>query len=53
MTMRSHAEVVGFFDGSNWSIRGGVHAALAPGVPDDVDEHPERFSGWAGVGRKA
>lgn len=54
MTMRSRAAVLGFLAG--WEI-------VPPGIvflpqwrpdsPGDVDEHPERFTGLAGVGRKA
>ncbi|ONI84610.1 hypothetical protein ALI22I_29120 [Saccharothrix sp. ALI-22-I] len=53
MTMRSRAEVTAFFDGFDLVDPGVVYLPLwRPESPDEVDEHPERFTGLAAVGRK-
>lgn len=53
MAMRSRVEIERFFDGLALVAPGVVYLPLwQPESPDDVDEHPERFTGFAGVGRK-
>ncbi|MER7080537.1 S-adenosyl methyltransferase [Saccharopolyspora kobensis] len=53
MTMRSQAEVTGFFDGFELVEPGVVFLPQwRPVAPDEVGEHPERLTGLAGVGRK-
>jgi SAM-dependent methyltransferase len=53
MTMRSRSEVRGFFEGFDVVEPGVVYLPLwRPESASDVDEHPERFTGFAGVGRK-
>jgi SAM-dependent methyltransferase len=53
MTMRSQREVRGFFEGFDVVEPGVVYLPLwRPESVADVDEHPERFTGFAGVGRK-
>jgi len=53
MTMRSRGEVRGFFEGFEVVEPGVVYLPLwRPESASDVDEHPERFTGFAGVGRK-
>lgn len=52
LTMRSHADVMGFFDGFELVEPGLVFfPRWRPDVPDD-EEDPSRLSGLAGVGRK-
>jgi S-adenosyl methyltransferase len=53
MTMRSHAAVAAFFEGFELVEPGVVHLPpWRPANAADVDEHPERVTGLAGVGRK-
>ena len=53
MMMRSRREIEQFFDGLQIVEPGVVYLPLwRPDSPDEVDEHPERFTGFAGVGRK-
>ena len=53
MTMRSRPEVAAFFDGLELVEPGLVQMPLwRPDGPDDVDDHPERFNAWVGVGVK-
>jgi S-adenosyl methyltransferase len=53
MMMRSRADVERLFDGLHIVEPGVVYLPLwRPESPDDVDDHPERFTGFAGVGRK-
>ncbi|GAA4617521.1 SAM-dependent methyltransferase [Saccharopolyspora hordei] len=53
LTMRSTEEVTGFFDGFELVEPGVVFLPQwRPATPGDVEEHPERFTGLAGVGRK-
>ncbi|NKE58378.1 hypothetical protein FXN61_16720 [Lentzea sp. PSKA42] len=53
MTMRSRPEVTALFDGFDLVDPGVVFLPLwRPESLDDVDEHPERFTGLAAVGRK-
>lgn len=53
MMMRSRADIEGFFEGLHLIEPGVVFLPVwRPESPDDVDEHPERFTGFAGVGRK-
>jgi hypothetical protein len=53
MMMRSRADVERFFEGLHLVEPGVVYLPLwRPESPDDVDEHPERFTGFAGVARK-
>lgn len=53
MTMRPRDRIVALFDGFDIVEPGVVYLPLwRPESPDDVDEHPERFTGFAGVGRK-
>lgn len=54
MTMRSKPQVTALFEGFDVVEPGVVFLPLwRPASLDDVDEHPERFSGLAAVGRKA
>nr|BFF02285.1 hypothetical protein GCM10020241_39600 [Streptoalloteichus tenebrarius] len=53
LRMRSHAEVTALFDGFELVDPGLVLLTQwRPDPTDEPDEHPERFSGYAGVGRK-
>lgn len=53
MSMRSHAEVLRFFDGFDLVEPGLVFLPLwRPDQPVPADSHPESFSGYAGVGRR-
>jgi hypothetical protein len=53
MTMRSKAEVEALFEGFELVEPGVAHLSLwRPASSEDVDAHPERFSGLAAVGRK-
>jgi SAM-dependent methyltransferase len=53
MTMRSKREVRGFFEGFDVVEPGVVYLPQwRPESSSDVDDHPERFTGFAGVGRK-
>jgi SAM-dependent methyltransferase len=53
MMMRSHQDIERFFDGLHLVEPGVVYLPLwRPESPDEVDEHPERFTGFAGVARK-
>ncbi|ANZ35931.1 hypothetical protein BBK82_07390 [Lentzea guizhouensis] len=54
MTMRSKPQVAGLLAGFDIMEPGVVFLPLwRPASPDDVDEHPERFSGLAAVCRKS
>ena len=53
MTMRSREQVAALFDGFDLINPGVVYLPLwRPESLDDVDEHPERVTGLAAVGRK-
>jgi hypothetical protein len=53
MSMRGRKQVTALFEGFDVVDPGVVYLPLwRPESPDDVDEHPERFTGLAGVGRK-
>jgi hypothetical protein len=53
MTMRSRAQVTALFDGFDLVEPGVVYLPQwRPEAVDEVDEHPERFTGLAAVGRK-
>ncbi|SHE53785.1 SAM-dependent methyltransferase [Streptoalloteichus hindustanus] len=53
MRMRSHAEVAALLDGFELVEPGLVPLPRwRPEVGDAADDHPERFAGYAGVGRK-
>lgn len=53
MTMRTRAQVTELFGGFDLVVPGIVYLPLwRPTAPDDVDDHPERFTGLAAVGRK-
>lgn len=53
MAMRSRAAITDFFDGLRLVEPGVVYLpAWRPEAPDEVDAHPERFAGLAGLGRK-
>lgn len=53
MNMRSRAEITALFDGFELVDPGVVFLPLwRPASLDDVDEHPERFTGLSAVGRK-
>jgi hypothetical protein len=53
LTMRSRLEVEALFDGFDLVPPGVVFLPLwRPDSPADVDGHPERFSGYAVVGRR-
>jgi SAM-dependent methyltransferase len=50
---RSLSEIEALFDGFSLVPPGLVFLPLwRPDSPADVDDHPERFSGYAGVGRR-
>ncbi|MEH1013843.1 SAM-dependent methyltransferase [Micromonospora sp. CPCC 206060] len=52
ITLRSRAEITGFF--GDWTLLepGVVHMPLwRPDAPSDLDDHPERFGAFGGVGR--
>ena len=52
LTMRSRAEVERLLDGFELVAPGVVFLPLwRPDAPADVDDHPERFTGFAAVGR--
>ena len=54
MTMRSQAEIERLLDGFDLVPPGVVFMPLwRPDSPTDVDDHPERFTGYAVVGRRA
>jgi hypothetical protein len=54
MTMRTREQVTGLFDGFDLVEPGVVFfPEWRPVSPEDVDDHPERFTGLAAVGRKA
>ncbi|GAA4702260.1 hypothetical protein Prum_026280 [Phytohabitans rumicis] len=54
ITLRSHAEIAGYFGDFALVEPGLVHLPLwHPETPGDVDEHPERFGAFGGVGHKA
>ena len=51
--LRSHAEILRFFDGLDLVEPGLVRIPLwRPDSPADATQHPERIAGYAGVGRK-
>jgi S-adenosyl methyltransferase len=53
MTMRTREQIAAFFDGYDLLEPGLVYLPLWRPYPDaEVDERPERFTGFAGVGRK-
>jgi hypothetical protein len=53
ITLRSKAQVAAYFGDFELIEPGIVHMPLwRPGSPDDVDDHPERFGAYGGVGRK-
>lgn len=52
MTMRSREQVERFFDGLELVQPGVVYLPEWRPDPGPVDEHPERFTGFAGVARK-
>ncbi|MGQ0719809.1 MAG: SAM-dependent methyltransferase, partial [Pseudonocardiales bacterium] len=53
MTMRSRLEIEGLLDGFDVVAPGVVFLPLwRPDSPADVDDHPERFTGYAVVGRR-
>lgn len=53
ITLRSRAEIAGFFGDFRLVEPGLVFMPLwRPERPEDVDEHPERFGAFGGVGRK-
>jgi hypothetical protein len=53
LTMRSRLEIEGLLGGFELVPPGVVFMPLwHPDSPVDVDDHPERFSGYAGVGRQ-
>jgi hypothetical protein len=53
IVLRSRAELLDQFSGLNLVEPGLVHLPLwRPDSPLDVEEHPERFGAFAGVGRK-
>jgi len=53
MTMRSRDAITQFFSGLHLIAPGIVYLPTwRPDSPDEVDTHPERFAGLAGVGRK-
>ena len=53
MSMRSRAEVTALFDGIDLVDPGVVYLPLwRPESLEEVDEHPERFTGLAAVGRR-
>ncbi|MFB9234348.1 SAM-dependent methyltransferase, partial [Plantactinospora siamensis] len=52
ITLRSRAEITGFFGDFTLLDPGVVHMPLwRPDAPSDVDDHPERFGAFGGVGR--
>ncbi|MGH3829513.1 MAG: SAM-dependent methyltransferase [Pseudonocardiaceae bacterium] len=52
LIMRSRLEVEALFDGFDLVDPGAVYLPLwRPDSPADVDDHPEKFSAFAGVGR--
>ncbi|MGH3922628.1 MAG: SAM-dependent methyltransferase [Pseudonocardiaceae bacterium] len=53
MTMRSRSQIEALLDGFDVVPPGVVFLPLwRPESPADVDEHPERFTGYAAVGRR-
>jgi SAM-dependent methyltransferase len=53
MMMRARQDIARFFAGLHLVEPGVVYLPLwRPESPEEVDEHPERFTGFAGVGRK-
>jgi SAM-dependent methyltransferase len=53
ITLRSKARIASFFGDFELLEPGIVHMPLwRPDSPDDVDDHPERFGAFGGVGRK-
>ncbi|MGH3510759.1 MAG: SAM-dependent methyltransferase [Pseudonocardiaceae bacterium] len=53
LTMRSRLQVETLFDGFDLVAPGVVFLPLwRPDSPADVDDHPERFTGFAAVGRR-
>ncbi|MDG4823620.1 SAM-dependent methyltransferase [Asanoa sp. WMMD1127] len=53
ITLRSKAQVAAYFGDFALLEPGIVHMPLwRPDSPDDVDDHPERFGAFGGVGRK-
>jgi len=53
MAMRSRAAITAFFHGLALVPPGVVYLPeWRPDAPEEVDDHPERFTGLAGVGRK-
>ncbi|GGM46865.1 hypothetical protein GCM10012275_17380 [Longimycelium tulufanense] len=53
LALRSHAEVTRLFAGYELLSPGVVHLSeWRPDTPQDVDKRPERYTGYAGVGRK-
>jgi SAM-dependent methyltransferase len=53
IVLRSKAQILEQFRGFNLVEPGLVHLPLwRPEAPGDVDEHPERFGAFGGVGRK-
>lgn len=53
MTMRTRAEIAALFGGFEWVAPGLVYLPLwRPDPAAPVEERPERFTGFAGVGRK-
>ena len=54
ITLRSKAQVSAYFGDFELLDPGVVHMPLwRPDSPDDVDDHPERFGAFGGVGRKS
>ena len=54
LTMRSRVEIEELLDGFELVPPGVVFLPLwRPDAPADVDDHPERFTGYAAVGRRA
>ncbi|MGH3786557.1 MAG: SAM-dependent methyltransferase [Pseudonocardiaceae bacterium] len=53
LTMRSRREIEALLDGFDLVPPGVVYMPLwRPDSPADVDDHPERFTGYAAVGRR-
>jgi hypothetical protein len=53
ITLRSHAQIASYFGDFTLLEPGLVHLPLwRPESPTDVDDHPERFGAFGGVGRR-
>jgi SAM-dependent methyltransferase len=53
ITLRSHAEIASYFGDFTLVEPGLVHLPLwRPESPGEVDDHPERFGAFGGVGRR-